>query len=150
LTPASPPTQIDDVSEATVQSSLVAHLVGQGWQIQRVANTATREQGIDILATRGGRTLAVEVKGYPGRRYADPRRAGEVKPTAPSVQARHWYAQAVLKAMLTRSDHPDFDIAIALPDAPTYRTLQKRTRGSLDQVDVRVMFVDEDGRVTDG
>jgi hypothetical protein len=79
---------------------------------------ATREQGIDILTTRDGRTLAVEVKGYPGRHYADHRRAGEVKPTAPSVQARHWYAQAILKAMLTREDHPDFDIAIALPDAP--------------------------------
>jgi hypothetical protein len=37
--------------------------------------------GIDVLATRTGRTLAVEVKGFPGRRYAGPRRAEEVKPT---------------------------------------------------------------------
>lgn len=84
----------------------------------------------------------MEVKGYPAKRYADPRRAGEVKPTAPSVQARHWYAQAVLKAMLTRDDHPDYEIAIGLPDAPTYRTLHRRTRSSLDQLSIKVMFID--------
>ncbi|WP_248960627.1 DUF7662 domain-containing protein, partial [Sphaerisporangium perillae] len=90
----------DGMPEARAQAMLVTYLVGQGWRIQRVADTTTKEQGIDVLATRGDRTLAVEVKGYPGRRYSDPRRAGETKPTAPATQARHWYAQAILKAML--------------------------------------------------
>jgi hypothetical protein len=137
-----------DLSEATVQALLVAHLAGEGWSIQRVADTGAREHGIDILATRDSRILAVEVKGYPARRYADPRRAGEVKPTAPSVQARHWYAQAILKAMLTRDDNPEYEIAIGLPDAPTYRTLHRRTRGSLDQLAMKVMFIDSEGRVS--
>jgi hypothetical protein len=74
--------------EAKVQSFVVSYLVSQGWQIQRVADTASREQGIDILAARDGRTLAVEMKGFPGTAYADPRRSGETKTTTPAAQAR--------------------------------------------------------------
>ena len=136
-----------DMTEQAVQSLLVTNLAGQGWQINRVADTATKEHGIDVLAVRDGRTLAVEVKGYPGKGYADPRRAGETKPTAPAVQARHWYAQAILKAMLTHSDHPDFDIAIALPDVPTYRALGARTKSSLDRLDIPLLFVTMDGQI---
>jgi hypothetical protein len=135
------------VSEATVQGLLVTHLAAEGWQIQRVANTATKEQGIDILAIRGGQTLAVEVKGYPGTRYADPRRAHELKPTSPATQARHWYAQAVLKSMLTHGEHPDYSIAIAFPDASTYRSLYQRTRASLNRLDIAILFVTTDGRI---
>ena len=80
------------MTEEVVQGRLVAYLVKDGWQILRVAQTATRERGTDVLAARDGRTLAVEVKGYPSLSYADPRRAGEVKPTQPATQARHWYA----------------------------------------------------------
>jgi hypothetical protein len=141
-----PTSSIDDgLPEARTQALLVTHLVGQGWRIQRVADTASKEQGVDVIATLAGRTLAIEVKGYPGRRYSDPRRAGETKPTAPATQARHWYAQAILKAMLMRSDHPDYEIAIALPDVPTYRSLHQRTRGSLHRLDITVFFIDPDG-----
>jgi Holliday junction resolvase-like predicted endonuclease len=136
--------------EAAVQAHLVAYLVGEGWQIVRVADTATRERGIDILARRDGRTLAVEVKGYPGTAYADPRRAGEVKPTQPSTQARHWYAQAVLKAMLTREEQPGYDLALGFPEATTYRRLHRGTRGSLDRLGVTVLFVAADGSVVEG
>jgi Holliday junction resolvase len=59
----------------------LVHLIEQGWTVVRTADTSTKEQCIDVLATRTGRTLAVEVKGFPGRRYAGPRRAEEVKPT---------------------------------------------------------------------
>lgn len=149
--PTAPAISLEEgMPEATAQALLVTHLAAQGWQIQRVADTAAREQGIDVLSTRGDRTLAVEVKGYPGKRYADPRRAVERKPTAPSVQARHWYAQAVLKAMLTRNDHPSYEIAIALPDAPTYRALYRRTLGSLQQLDITILFIANDGHVHEG
>lgn len=136
--------------ESTVQASIVIHLVRDGWTIRHTADTETKEQGIDILATRGGRTLAIEVKGYPGRRYRDPRRAEETKPTAPPTQARHWYAQAVLKAMLTKGEHTDYELAIGLPDAPTYRSLYRRTRDSLGQLGITVLLVAPDGTVNAG
>ncbi|MFI6761740.1 hypothetical protein ACIBF5_21630 [Micromonospora sp. NPDC050417] len=140
----------DGMRESEVQASIVIHLVRGGWTIRHTADTATKEHGIDVIATREGRTLAIEVKGFPSRHYQDPRRAEQTKPTAPSTQARHWYAQALLKAMLTRSEHPDFDLAIGLPDAPTYRSLYRRTRDSLDLIGVMLLLVAPDGTVSQG
>ena len=134
--------------EATVQSFVVSHLVDEGWQIVRVADTASRERGIDVLAERDGRILAIEVKGFPGRAYADPRRAGQLKTALPTAQARVWFAQAILESMLTRSDHPEYDLAMALPDAPTYRSLHRRTRTSLDPLGIDILFVTAQGHVS--
>jgi len=65
-----------------VDSMLVQHLRREGWEIVRSADTVRRERGIDIEATRGTETVAIEVKGFPGRSYADPRKAGEKENTA--------------------------------------------------------------------
>ena len=81
---------------------------------------------------------------------ADPRRAGELQPTQPATQARHWYAQAVLKCMLIRDEQPDLDAAIALPDVPTYRSLFQRTKTSLHRAGIDVLFVAGDGEVSPG
>jgi hypothetical protein len=88
------------------------------------------------------------VKGFPGRGYADPRRAGELKTASPAAQARVWFAQAILACMLTRSDHPEYDLAMALPDAPTYRSLHQRTRTSLDRLGIAVLYVTAQGQVS--
>lgn len=136
-----------DHTEASVQARLIAHLIGEGWHIDRAANTATREPGIDVVASKGPRALAVEVKGFPSRSYADPRRAEQIKPTNPLTQARHWYASAMLQAMLARQRHPTYEIAVALPDVATYRSLYERTRVSLADLKVAMYFVSADGGV---
>jgi hypothetical protein len=56
-----------DHSEATVQARLAAYLAGDGWDIRRVADTASREPGVDIIAGKGTRNLVIEVKGFPSR-----------------------------------------------------------------------------------
>lgn len=99
------------------------------------------------MASRDHQTVAVEVKGFPSRRYADQARAGEQKRTQPSTQARHWYAQAVLSAMLTRSRQPEARSVIALPDFPTYRDLYARTAESLRRCDIDLWWVTEDTAV---
>lgn len=103
---AARPSKSEDPSEwhteAQLQSALVAALVTEGWRILSVANTATKEHGVDVVAVRDGQTVGVEVKGFPSRRYADPARATETKRTTPSTQAGHWYAQAVLAATRLR------------------------------------------------
>lgn len=101
----------------------MAHLQHDGWVITSFADTASREPRIDIVATRNADTLAIEVKGFPGRNYADPRRQGEKKRAQPSTQAKGWYGRAVLVAMLTRSRMPQARSVIALPDFPRYRSL---------------------------
>lgn len=134
-------------TEANVQAALVTALAGKGWRILSVANTATKEHGIDVIAARDGRTVGVEVKGFPSRNYADPARAREAKRTIPSTQAGHWYSQAVLAAMRLRGKEPDWGSVIALPDFPRYRTLHAETEGSLAAAQIEVWWVDQTGAV---
>jgi Holliday junction resolvase-like predicted endonuclease len=136
-------------TEAKVQAMVVAHLVREGWQIVSEADTASRQRGIDIVAVRETEELAIEVKGFPGRGFADPRRAYEQKRARPSTQATGWYGRAILAAMLTRSRRPHARSVIALPDFPRYRDLFKETAGSLQKCSIEVWWVSEDGHVTD-
>jgi Holliday junction resolvase-like predicted endonuclease len=134
-------------TEAQVQSAVISHLVRTGWQITSAADTARREHGIDIVAIRQGLIVAIEVKGFPSRHYADPSRADEQKRTQPSTQAKHWYAQAILAAMLTRSRRPQDQAVIALPDFPRYRRLYSESAGSLQQCAIELWWVSENGAV---
>lgn len=134
-------------TEANVQAALVTALAGEGWRILSVANTATKEHGIDVIASRDRRTVGVEVKGFPSRSYADPARAGEAKRTSPSTQAGHWYSQAVLAAMRLRGKEPSWGSVIALPDFPRYRDLHAETAGSLAAAQIEVWWVDQAGTV---
>jgi Holliday junction resolvase-like predicted endonuclease len=134
-------------TEARVQSAIISYLARTGWQITSAADTARREHGIDIVAIRQGHALAIEVKGFPSRYYADPSRADEQKKTQPSTQAKHWYAQAVLAAMLTRSRRPRDQAVIALPDFPRYRKLYSESAGSLQQCAIELWWVSENGAV---
>ena len=131
-----------------VQAAVVTALAGWGGRILSVANTATKEHGVDVIAEREGRTVGVEVKGFPSRNYADPRRAGEAKRTSPSTQAGHWYAQAVLAAMRLRGKEPDWRSVIALPDFPRYRDLHAETSNSLAAAQIEVWWVHADGAVS--
>ncbi len=134
-------------TEANVQAALVTALAGEGWRILSVANTATKEHGIDVIASRDGLTVGVEVKGFPSRNYADPARAGEAKRTSPGTQAGHWYSQAVLAAMRLRGKEPAWGSVIALPDFPRYRDLHAETAGSLAAAQIEVWWVDQAGTV---
>jgi hypothetical protein len=135
-------------TEARVQAMAVEYLVRDGWQILSVADTARRERGIDVVAAREADTLAIEVKGFPGRDYADLRRRGEKKRTNPSGQATGWYGRAVLAAMLTRSRRPQARSIIALPDFPRYRDLFRETAGSLEKCGIELWWVSKEGGVT--
>ncbi len=70
-------------TEANVQAALVTALAAEGWRIHSVANTATKEHGIDVIASYDGRTVGVEVKGFPAA-TTQTRRA----PARPSAPAR--------------------------------------------------------------
>lgn len=132
-------------TEASVQASLVTALAADGWRILSVANTATKEHGIDVVATRKGETVGIEVKGFPSRKYADPARSSEKKRTSPSTQAGHWFSQAVLAAMRLRGKEPAWRSVIVLPDFPRYRDLHSETVGSLDAAHIEVWWVDKSG-----
>lgn len=133
--------------EGNIADAVADFLLAGGWSIQSKADTRTKERGIDVHASKGPVELYVEAKGWPSKTYRDPRRAGQSKPTNPTNQAAHWYAQAMLKALRLQTAHPDAVIAIALPDVPRYRRLFEETRGGLARLGVALLFVSEGGRV---
>jgi len=131
--------------EASVQAAVVTALAAAGWRILSVADTVTKERGVDVVAARGGESVGVEVRGFPSRVYADPARANEKKRTLPSTQAGHWYSQAILAAMRLRSREPEWRSVIALPDFPRYRDLHRETVGPLAAAGIEVWWVESDG-----
>lgn len=133
--------------EGHVQAAVVRHLAADGWRIETVADTASKATGDDVRASKDGRTLRVEVKGYPSEGYADPRRASERKRARPSNQAGHWYAQALLRVLRDLGRHPADLVAIALPEWPRFRDLIADTERPLRLLGVGLLVVLQDGSV---
>jgi len=147
---SSPPVSADPHGwpwEGHVQGLFASHLVRSGWVLDEIADTATKAHGVDVLAHTDGRRLGAEVKGWPSRNYADPRRNAETKPTQPTLQAGHWFSQAIMKALMLLDSHPGRESLAVLPDFPRYRDLAHRTTTGLHRAGVHVVFVREDGSV---
>lgn len=132
--------------EGNVQALLLQHLTGEGWDIMRVADTGSKEAGTDVIVSRDGRTLHLEVKGFPSSSYRDPAKAGLTKPTLPATQARVWFNDAVVHGLRLRDAQPDDRVGLVFPDYPTYRRLAAGVADSLRRCEVEVMLVAQDGR----
>lgn len=133
--------------EGNVQASVVRHLAAEGWHIRRVADTASRERGVDVEADRDGAHLLVEVKGYPAATYARGKRAGQAKPTPAPLQARAYFSNALLSGVLMAEDHDAARVALAFPAMETYRALAERSRLVLGRAGIELWLVEEDGSV---
>lgn len=96
--------------EGHVQSRAVDYLEKQHYKIVSTADTASHQTGIDIIAEQNGVQLWVTVKGYP---------VGTAK-TNPSVQAGHWFKQAIFDIIQYRERDKEVALAVALPDYPRY------------------------------
>jgi hypothetical protein len=122
--------------EGYVQSSIVRFLQRSGASVQSQANTATREQGKDIVAIdKDGRALWVSVKGFPE--------------SSPNTQARHWFAGALLDLALYRAESETPRLAIGFPAGfATYENLVRRTKATLGFLGCHVFWVAENGEVT--
>ncbi len=132
--------------EGNVQSRMATHLAGTGWSTIRVADTALRERGVDIIAERDGQRLLLEVKGWPSSTYARGERAGQPKPTQPTTQAGVWFAEG-LTTLIRRGIEPRSQLAMALPDMPRYRNLLAEAAWALDRLNITVYLVTADGTV---
>ncbi len=113
-----------------------------------MADTASRQRGDDLVASRRGARLIAEVKGYPSTGYRDPRRANEVKRTNPSVQAKQWFAEALLRVIRTRAREPRALHAIAFPAFQRYLDLIDECEEALKHLSRRVYLVDASAAVT--
>lgn len=134
--------------EGNVQASLVRTLAAKGWSILRVADTASREQGHDIVAERAGIQLLVEVKGWPSTHYARGAKQGEAKTYNQATQGRAYFSNALLSGLLMRADNPDAHVVLAFPAVTTFENLARRVGPTLRKVNIELWLVHEDGHVT--
>jgi hypothetical protein len=135
--PAAPGTEQEWAWEAHVHPRLAIHLATNDWSIIRIADTGQRERGVDIIAGQDGQRLLAEVEGRPSSTYARGGRAGQPKPTQPTLQPTHWFA-AVLTSLIRRAAEPGPRLAMGLPDTPRYRTLLGEAGWALARLDITV------------
>lgn len=140
------PSARQEWSRAT-PTAVVAFLVGDGWSVTRVADTASKEHGTDVEAVRAGERAHVEAKGWPSATYVDPAREHEQKKTMPATQARVWFADAIVHALRLRTSNPDDRVAVALPAVDTYRRLWEGIRPPVLQAQIALLWVAQDGTV---
>jgi hypothetical protein len=121
--------------EGAVQATLAAWLRNHGYEDVREVDTAAKTPGVDIVA-RGpdGGELWVTVKGWLQK--------------SQHVQARHWFAGAVLDLVRYREKGPQLDLAMALPAGfVTYGSLAKSIRWLRREMPFRIYWVGADGQV---
>jgi len=102
------------IAEDRVNDAIAKYLESQGYQILR--QNKGHRQGKDIVAQRESSLLWVTIKGYP---------AGTGK-THPATQARHYFDAAVADVMRYRSESQQVELAVGLPDRPTYKSLAQQ------------------------
>ena len=123
--------------EGNIQSKVIHYLAANGFYIRSVADTASHQQGIDIVAEKDGKSLWVSVKGYP---------QGTDR-TNPSVQAGHWFKQAIFDIIDYRERDKNVLLAVALPDYPRYRSLAQKITWFKPVANFVYFWVKEDSQV---
>ena len=123
--------------EGNVQSRMVTYLTSQQYHIRSVTDTASHQQGIDIVAEKNGKHLWVSVKGYP---------EGTDR-TNPSTQAGHWFKQAIFDIIEYRGRDEGISLGLAMPDYPRYRSLAQRIAWFKPVANFSYYWVQESGEV---
>ena len=122
--------------EGNIQSKLAAWLAGRGYRIARVADTASRSRGVDIIAQDAqGKNLLVTVKGYPE--------------TSRYEQARHYFTGAVFDLILYRGESNSVQLGMGLPAGfATYVNLARKVQWMRAEIlPFDIYWISEDGQV---
>jgi hypothetical protein len=122
--------------EGNVQRKIVEFLVARRYQVLSEADTASRQQGKDIVArSPDGRTLWVSVKGFPEK--------------SKNTQARHWFAGALHDMARYRDEDGAAILAMGLPSGfKTYEGLLQRNKSVRQFLGYGVFWVQPDGTVS--
>jgi hypothetical protein len=125
--------------EGNVQLRVVHYLKSLGFQILSEANTASHEQGIDVIAEKNGKKIWISVKGYP---------KGTDK-TSPTTQAGHWFKQVIFDMIAYREKDNSVSLIVALPDFPRYRSMAKKITWFKPVANFTYFWVRENGEIID-
>jgi len=124
--------------EGNVQDRVADYLKANHHKILSMADTASRQQGIDIIGELDSKQIWITVKGYP---------KGTPK-TSPSTQAGHWLKQAIFDILVYRQKDNNVRLAVALPDFKSYRSLAQKIQWIKPIADFDYYWVNDSGVVT--
>jgi len=127
------------LTENDVVDAVVNRLSEDGWCVVSTSNT--NERGHDILATKGGTTLAIEAKGGTSSKTGSRRYGKEFN----SGQRLSHVSRALYKAASVFSAG-QYRAGIALP--ATHLKFVMEIRAALEALDVSVFLVEDDGAVS--
>jgi len=102
-----------------------------------LADTRSKQAGKDIVARKDSRLLWVTVKGYPE----------DKERTSPPTMARQWFSQALFDIILWRGEDTAVELAVALPNFPTYRRLASKVKWFQLSVPFLFLWVGDDGSI---
>jgi len=123
--------------EGNIQSKIIEYLVSNKCQILSVADTESRQTGIDITAKKNGLNIWISVKGYPR----------ETEKTKALTQAGHWFKDVIFDVLRYRQDDAKIIIGVGLPDFPRYRNLASSISWFKNSGKFTYFWVNENGEV---
>jgi hypothetical protein len=124
--------------EGNVQAQVIKYLVKQGFSIKSVADTASFQRGVDIVAEIKGKTLWVSAKGYPQG----------TERTNPTVQAAHWFKDVIFSIIEYRQREKDVYLVVVLPDFPRYHYMAQKITWIKPIAKFTYFWVNEQGEVS--
>lgn len=132
--------------EGNVSKKLKEWFESQDYMIEQFVENK-KKRGKDMVVSKNGKRIVIEVKGYPSKYYVDPRKQGHEKKTSPTLQARHWFSHALLSLMKAKSDSPKSIVAMGLPYSNRYENLIEGVSYAAKLMGLQFYFVKKDGSV---
>lgn len=124
--------------EGNVQAKVRDYLESCGYSILAVADTRIKERGRDIEAIKDGRRIWITAKGFPV----------ETNRTPATVQAGHWFKDAMFDLLIWYGIDKTSDLGLALPDFRRYRKLLEKVQWLQGMIGFSVFWVSDDGSVS--
>lgn len=144
--------KLDWFYEGNISRIIVNHFTKMGFAVLKDNSSNIKERGVDIIIKDSTSYIIIEVKGYPTRFHTKGINKGAPKITKPELQAKHWFNEVIMTALLNYNnfkDEPNLKLAIGLPKFETYEKLAKNIEGYFtdNQIDFQVFFVSENSKV---
>lgn len=134
--------------ESNVQALVKNHLKHEFGTPTKEANCLKLKKGPDLLFSKNGIDLQIEIKGYPSDKYVRGEKFGEKKKTSPKTQAKHWFAQVLRDVIIAKGKNQKLEIAIGLPKYEVYETLWKYSLWATKKLCLKCYWVSEKGSVS--
>jgi len=132
--------------EGNVAKKVKEFLSKNGYNITKF-NEDKRERGHDIEAVKDEKRFIIEVKGFPWDRYVRGPKKGMKKPTHPNLQAKHWFAEALLSLIMAKSKDPIVEVGMGLPYNKKNLEFISKVKILKEKINLKYFLVNENGDV---